>query len=209
MPRARTVVAMPAAKAARRTRRQRRPAGSRKTGRWPVCGVKGVSFRPVGFVISGDAGGEPESFGPRKLVGARPQTRSVPHASAVVPRTAAAVRARRATMAETESCQPSVRSLQFTTARRVRLRAPLLSTDHFRLTADSFRFFGFRPPPSVPAEGPPAQAAFQKPARALPSGDSRSFSKARSRIWRMRSRVTPMRAPMRSSVIASEPSSRP
>jgi RNA polymerase sigma factor (sigma-70 family) len=54
-----------------------------------------------------------------------------------------------------------------------------------------------------------SQVTVQKPARACPSGDSRSFSKARSRICRMRSRVTPMRAPMRSSVIASEPSSSP
>jgi hypothetical protein len=55
----------------------------------------------------------------------------------------------------------------------------------------------------------PAQAAFQNPASARPSGDSRSFSNARSRICRIRSRVTPISAPIRSSVIASPVSSRP
>ena len=41
------------------------------------------------------------------------------------------------------------------------------------------------------------------------SGESRSFSKARSRIWRIRSRVTPSSSPIFSRVSASEPSSRP
>src|SRR5207253_8408292 len=54
-----------------------------------------------------------------------------------------------------------------------------------------------------------APLQFQNPASADPSGDSRSFSKARSLIWRIRSRVTPIRAPIFSSVIASEPCSRP
>ena len=49
----------------------------------------------------------------------------------------------------------------------------------------------------------------QKPARAEPSGDSRSFSNARSRICLIRSRVTPISAPIFSRVIASDPCSRP
>jgi hypothetical protein len=52
-------------------------------------------------------------------------------------------------------------------------------------------------------------AAPQNPRNALTSAESRSFSKARSRIWRMRSRVTPRSAPIFSRVRASEPSSRP
>ena len=55
----------------------------------------------------------------------------------------------------------------------------------------------------------PPHAAPQNPRSARTSGLSRSFSNARSRIWRMRSRVTPRRAPIFSSVRASEPSSRP
>ncbi len=54
-----------------------------------------------------------------------------------------------------------------------------------------------------------AYAAPQNPRSARTSGESRSFSKARSRIWRMRSRVTPRSSPIFSSVRASEPSSRP
>ena len=79
------------------------------------------------------------------------------------------------------------------------------------LTAVSETRTGTRrqPGPRFSSGTPCGQAAFQNPASALPSGDSRSFSNARSRICRMRSRVTPMSAPMRSSVMASDPSSRP
>ena len=60
----------------------------------------------------------------------------------------------------------------------------------------------------------PRRAAFrhaapQNPRSERTSGESRSFSKARSRICRMRSRVTPSSAPIFSSVSASDPSSRP
>ena len=48
----------------------------------------------------------------------------------------------------------------------------------------------------------------QKPSRASPSGEARSFLKARFRICRMRSRVTPRSEPISSNVISS-PSSRP
>ena len=49
----------------------------------------------------------------------------------------------------------------------------------------------------------------QNPLSDFTSGESRSFSNARSRIWRIRSRVTPSSAPIFSSVRASDPSSRP
>ena len=52
-------------------------------------------------------------------------------------------------------------------------------------------------------------AALQNPISAAPSGLSRSFSNARSRICLIRSRVTPIRAPIFSSVIPSDPSSKP
>ena len=48
----------------------------------------------------------------------------------------------------------------------------------------------------------------QKPSSAAPSGLSRSFSNARLRIWRMRSRVTPSMLPISCSV-RSSPSSSP
>ncbi len=52
------------------------------------------------------------------------------------------------------------------------------------------------------------QDTAQNPSSAAPSGLSRSFSKARLRIWRMRSRVTPSSEPISSSV-RSSPSSSP
>jgi hypothetical protein len=60
---------------------------------------------------------------------------------------------------------------------------------------------------------PPASAGQdtvdQNSASARPSGDARSFSNARSRICRMRSRVTPISSPIFSRVMASLPSSNP
>ena len=54
----------------------------------------------------------------------------------------------------------------------------------------------------------PGQFALQKPDSESPCGLSRSFSNARLRIWRIRSRVTPSSTPISSSV-RSSPSSRP
>jgi hypothetical protein len=65
------------------------------------------------------------------------------------------------------------------------------------------------PPPARNAgTGRAAYDSAQNPSSAPPSADSRSFSKARLRIWRMRSRVTPSIEPISSSV-RSSPSSRP
>src|SRR5256886_9646956 len=66
----------------------------------------------------------------------------------------------------------------------------------------------FSPGASVRLAFAGPQAARQKPLSALPSGDSRSFSNARSLICRILSRVTPISAPIFSSVMASLPSSR-
>lgn len=92
-----------------------------------------------------------------------------------------------------------------------RLRRAIPTLKHQRGNHDSVAApLAFSPLSSrPPIRGPHPHVTAQNPANARPSGACRNFSNARSRICRIRSRVTPMSAPIFSSVIASAPSSNP